>query len=282
MQEIHTDSYTAPVATLLTLGQPEEYEPDAWLDYRAMGIGPDNIPDLIRLVTDVALLKSDGDNPETWGPVHAWRVLGQLHAEAAIEPLLTILDPLDADEWAIEELPQVMSMIGPVALPALAAYIADTSHLSSSRVTITTCLEYIGKNWPAARTQCIAILMHQLEQAAQNERELNGFLMLVLVNLKAREALSVMEQAFAADRVDISIVGDWDDVQVKFGLKSQKEVDKIHEQKRAERAAAGASSTQDNSWLFPYPLPEKTPRERSKKKAKNKIAKQSRKKNRKR
>ena len=47
---------------------------------------------------------------------------------------------------------------------------------------------------------------------------LNAFLMSYLVDLKAVEAAPVMEKAFAADRVDISVQGDWEDVQIRLGL----------------------------------------------------------------
>ena len=283
MQEMNTNSYPAPVNTLLTLGRPEEFEAKDWPDYRTMGIGPEYIPDLIRLATDVALSKSDSERPETWAPIHAWRALGQLRAEAAVEPLLTIFDPMEGDEWVMEEMPEVMRKIGPVALSALKVFLADDSHEIYARITAATCVEYIGKQWPDSRTEAVTILTHQLESFAENVDDLNAFLIMSLVHLQARESLPVIEQAFAANRVDTSIIGDWDDVQVEFGMKSRAEVDKIHEQKRAERAERIATRpSESDSWLFPYPLPEKPKKDKSAKKTKNKMAKQSRKKNRRR
>jgi hypothetical protein len=52
----------------------------------------------------------------------------------------------------------------------------------------------------------------------KNEPALNGFLIANLLYLKAVEAAPVMERAFAADCVDETIVGDWEDVQIKLGL----------------------------------------------------------------
>lgn len=39
-----------------------------------------------------------------------------------------------------------------------------------------------------------------------------------LTDLKAVEAASIMEEAFAADTVDLSIQGDWEDTQIRLGL----------------------------------------------------------------
>ena len=42
--------YTAPVSDLLTLGDCREMR--IWPDYLALGIGPEHISDLIRMVED--------------------------------------------------------------------------------------------------------------------------------------------------------------------------------------------------------------------------------------
>jgi hypothetical protein len=48
--------------------------------------------------------------------------------------------------------------------------------------------------------------------------KLNGLIVNALVDLNAVEAASVMEAAYGANRVDISIVGDWEDAQIALGL----------------------------------------------------------------
>ena len=123
-------SYSHPVSQLLTYGDclklprwPEE------LDYLPLGFGSEHIPDLIRMVLDDDLYWANSDSLEVWAPVHAWRVLGQLQAEAAIEPLLTRLDLVDEEDndWVSEELPQVFAMIGAAAIAPLHAYLIDPS-----------------------------------------------------------------------------------------------------------------------------------------------------------
>src|SRR5215218_8440609 len=113
-----TANYLAPVNTLLTLGTCKR---DEWPDYLTHGFGPEHIPDLIRMAFGPELNQAETESSAVWAPVHAWRTLGQLRAEAAIEPLLTLLSRIDEgqDDWIGEELPEVYEKIGPAAIPAL-------------------------------------------------------------------------------------------------------------------------------------------------------------------
>src|SRR5205807_1216299 len=126
------NSYSPPADKLLTYGDAHEHggNPQDWPQYLELGIGPEHIPDLIRMATDEELRWADSESLEVWAPIHAWRTLGALHAEEAIEPLLSLLKDVDEndDDWVLEEMPEVYGRIGPAAIPALAAYMADTTH----------------------------------------------------------------------------------------------------------------------------------------------------------
>ena len=272
-------SYQPPVDKLLTYGESNLMTPDEWPDYQELGIGPEHIPDLIRMATDEELNEADSESREVWAPIHAWRALGQLRAEAAVEPLLTLFESLDDSDWVTEELPEVFAMIGPAALPALAAYIADVSHDVEARISAIPSVEKIGTRWPEARSASVALLMEQLERFAENEPEINGFLVLGLVELHATEAASLIERAFASRRVDLTIMGDWVDAQVELGLLSAEEAG----QRRPKELPQTPFLTAARETVS-LPVSSKEIRQRvaGHKKSKGKMAKQSRKKNRKR
>jgi len=271
-------SYQPPVDKLLTYGESDLMTPDKWPDYRELGIGPEHIPDLIRMATDEELNQADMESREVWAPTHAWRALGQLRAVEAVEPLLGLFDRLEYDDWVGEELPDVFGMIGPAALPALAEYIGDFSHTDTSRISAISGIKNIGKRWPDARAESIALLEERLKRFEENEPDVNGFLVLALVELGATEAVPTIERAFDEDYVDPMIMGDWDDVQVELGLKSAEEV----AQKRAsEEEKRKLSFTSAEEPFLPV-FSKAVHKEKARKKAKSKMAKQSRKKNRKR
>ncbi len=211
--------YPPPLDVLLTLGaSPHGTE---WLDYRTKGIGSEHISDLIRMATDPALNLGDPNSPEVWAPLHAWRALGQLRAEEAIGPLLGWLRPLyddKYDDYALSELPQVFEMIGPAALPALEAALQEESRGCYALISIAKAIAAIGTAYREDRARCVAILTRKLEDAERNDPGLNGFIISDLIDLQAMESAPVIERAFAADGVDVTVAGDWHDVFLALGL----------------------------------------------------------------
>jgi hypothetical protein len=151
--------------------------------------------------------------------------LGQLRAVEAIEPLLSLLPHIDDhdEDWIGEEVPRVFSMIGAPAIPALTAYLADAAHGLFARIAAAHSLEWISRRYAATREQSLAALSAQLELYAGQDPTLNGFLVSYLLDLKAVEAAPLMERVFAANRIDLSVMGNWEDAQVGLGLKAKRE-----------------------------------------------------------
>jgi hypothetical protein len=218
--------YSSPVSELLTLGDCRHFR--EWPNYLDLGLRSEHVPELIEMATDEELNWADSESLEVWAPVHAWRALGQLRAVPAVEPLLDLLHELEDSDWVTEELPQVYGMIGREAIPALARYLNAASHGLWPRVTAAFSLERIAAADPSARDECVTVLSRQLERFTKNDPTLNGFLIHYLVELRAVEEAPLMERAFAADRVDLSILGDWEDAQVGLGLKATRETPRTY------------------------------------------------------
>jgi hypothetical protein len=270
-------SYGSPLDELLTLGAVQTGH--AWLDYRGkFDFYTIHIPDLIRMATDPALNAADPGTGEVWAPLHAWRVLGQMRAIEAIEPLIALFDQYEDDDWLHEDLPEALGLIGPEALPALETYLADPSHVFRPRDSVARAIASIAEHHPKARTACVTALTRQLD-CQDNDAELNGFLIAYLIDLDAVESAPVMKKAFEADKVDPTIAGNWDIVQVELGLKAPPP-----KPEPEPEASQFASALQNLVHARPDLLPEQAYRpgkaDRSKK-SKRRQEKQSRKKNRK-
>ncbi len=256
-------TYTSPVDKLLTLGEAEPVDSDKWPNYLELGFGPEHIPDLLRMATDRELRgleseEGEEEKPEFWAPIHALRTLGQLHAEAAAEPLVNMLSEVDQDNWIQEELPQIYALIGPAAIPALTAYLADSTHDVYTRGFAAESLETIAQKYPESRSECISAISKQLEEYEENDYELNAFLIASLSHLKAIETLPLIERAFEADRVDEFVI-DLDDVHVGFGLKEREVVESPFLEMFKEISASRAkqnetpSHSQEESYELPTP-----------------------------
>lgn len=211
-----------PVKPLLSLGEPQR---NANLDYAALGISRNDVPALIRMATDYQLHDGPQDSPIVWSPVHAWRSLAELRAEEAIAPLVELFRRADddIDEWVSDDLPHALAQFGAVALTPLTAYLTNATHGEWSRVAAAKAISLVGQTHPETRVDCIARLSAQLERFAEQSETLNAFLISPLMDLRAVEAMAVIERAFASGRVDELVLGDLEDVQIEFGLKTQRE-----------------------------------------------------------
>ncbi len=279
--------YAPPLDQLLTHGPIKNSAEGDWPDYVTLfRLGPDQIPELIRMATDHELRWSEEpgyyeNSVAYWAPVYAWRALGQLRAAAASASLLAVLAEPD-DEWAASDLPAVYALIGSPALPALTAYLDDHTHEMYARAVVLTALTRLAQAQPAARAAGIAVLLQQLAHALTDDPTFSGFIIGELTDLQATEALPAIEQAFAADKVDITIT-DWPTTQFEFGLISEAEMQRRSGEFTARRRAAlAAMSPGLVPFLGPVPVAAR-PRKSTPNpaKAKRKQAAHSRKKNRK-
>jgi len=213
--------YQTPIDKLLTLGDCHKITNE--YNYIAeLGLDTEHIPGLISMAIDQNLNGVDSASLETWGSIHACRALGQLRAEAAIEPLMQLFHKLEDSDWVNEEMPKIYGMFGEVAIPRLQAYLADESHGIFPRITAIHSLEEICKQHPDTRQKCIAALTQQLKSFAQNPHELNGFIVASLIELQAVESAAVIKSAFVAQSVPDEITGTWDNVCDSLAINSDK------------------------------------------------------------
>jgi len=208
--------YRPPVAQLLALGDPLDAQDE--ISYRELGLSEADVPELCRLARAGTLYDDQADDLEVYASVHAWRALGELRAEAAVDTLIGEFHRVETDDWVAEELPAILGNIGAGAVAALTAYLGDGSNDTWARFIAAQSLTAIAQAFPESRERCIAILSGKLARFAEQDVLFNALLIGELSNLKAVEAAPLMEQAFAAEAVELPIMGDWEDVQIELGL----------------------------------------------------------------
>ncbi|MBN9117838.1 MAG: hypothetical protein J0I06_01490 [Planctomycetes bacterium] len=208
-------SYAPPVDQLLKLGRPIGL--NTKVDYVALGIGPEHVPDLIRLLKDETLFEKE---PEAYAQIHAWRALGQLRAREAIGPLLDVMaenaEAEDFSDWILEELPVVLGSFGPETIPIVVVRI-DRQNARRTQEHAAV-LKEVGRQHPEARAEAVSHLCRLLETAGTNDPTLNAFLISNLIDLKAAEALPAIERAYATNNVDLSLHGGLEEAKFYMGL----------------------------------------------------------------
>jgi hypothetical protein len=135
-----------------------------------------------------------------------------------VGPLLALLDEYQHSDWLHEELPLVFGMLGPDILSSLAAYIADASHDIYSLIAAADGIKNIAARHPDARFDCIAVLIERLDNFLHNDESVNAFLIDFLCDLEAAEAMPAIERVYAADAVDLSVLGDVEGARRYMGL----------------------------------------------------------------
>jgi len=216
------ETYIEPVSRLLTVGDYREVAKESEPNYiDQFGLSNQDIPELVRMAVDEELNNFDSDRPEVWAPVHAWHVLGQLKAEAAIAPLMSLFT--NGDEYVYAQMPDIFGQIGGAAIPALANYLETGGDDVWALTLAVDCLREIAANHPDQREAAIAPLVKQLEHYADNHPDLNSALINNLTLLKVVEAAPLMEQAFTTEGIDEFLTGSWARVQVDLGLKQEQD-----------------------------------------------------------
>lgn len=262
--------YPPPLDQLLALGG-ESVRTSGWTNYMEFGLTAGQVPELIRMATDETLLWAEDGSPELWAPVHAWRALGQLRAESAIEPLAGLLTKLDDDDGVLEDLPIVFALIGGAAIPAMAGILADATVEIWPRLAAARALKKTAERYPRTRAEVVALLSGRLAKWYRNDEGLNGFLISYLVDLRATEAAPLISQAFAAGRVDLLVCGDWEDVQIELGLLAERRTPPPRLRPLPPTVSEGIETGGDTG-----------KRTKPSSKAKRRMARQSRKRNRRR
>jgi len=250
------DSYHAPVDALLTLGVPGTWEDS--LEYAEFGITPADVPELLRLALDEEVNSGSPESLSVYAPVHAWRALGELGATEAIIPLIGLFRWIDEqdDEWVGSELPEVLAEMGLAAIDPVADFAANRAHRQRGRAAALRSLTAIAWASPEARGECVSRLQSMLEGFEGEASEFNAFMICELLDLDAAEAAPLIERAFAAGQVDESICGDWEDVQIGLGMKSEREHPRkpnrlleLIEKLRAGASAGAVGSEGERDWI---------------------------------
>ncbi len=236
--------FAPPYSRLMTLGEVESDAP-AYAQI-ADELKRGNAQEAVARLTGIALDRSfeeyasaddfNMDDPRLWTRLHAIGVLMQMGsaAQAALEPLLPLLD--DEDDWLREEMPIFYAQMGQPAVEPLRRILQNAEGDTYLRTGAGDSLEQMAEQHPELRATIVPLLEKALIDAGEDDL-FASFLVCNLLDLNAKESLPLIQQAFAEDRVDLSVVG-MEDVEEHFGLVvPEAEKKRRKEEKRREEEA---------------------------------------------
>lgn len=162
--------------------------------------GAEALPYLGRLVTDARRWESEDD--DRWAPIFALHLLGAIGDPAAAPYIVEALrlDP-DPDE-IVENTPTVIAHLGPEAIPEFARFLLDERAYGLMRAVAADGLAAIAVLHPQTRPAVLGFLRRFVEEAPKRDPEAVTGVILSLTELRDREAMPAIVQAFRAGRVD--------------------------------------------------------------------------------
>ena len=209
---------------LFELGEVRHFS--EWLDYLELGLTEQDVPALLDLVADEKLHNADIESNDVWVPLHAWRALSQIASDQAIVPLIEVLPSLFDDDWALNELPVVLSSHGPAAVKPLVACLNDPDSPEQSRAMITDALPLIVKKHPETRPEVLHAMQEYIAALNAADEGLNSLVICSLMDMQAIELIDDIRQLFENNAVDITLCGDLEEVEIELGLRDERETPK--------------------------------------------------------
>ena len=216
-------TYQEPLNQLLTLGDDFEFEK---IDYKGLGISVADADELIRMATDHDLLT--GDEPAFSATIHAMYALNQLQIVEAIPKLLDLVNNMDDLRmfgiW--DAFPDIFRAMENMAVPTLKQYISNRSNPETSR--IHACY-WLGKVDRIYRDECVEFLTEFLREfSEESESKVAGMAVSVMIDLHALEHIDVIRDAFSRGVVSQEISGDFEDVEIEFGIRKKRDTPRPH------------------------------------------------------
>jgi yecA family protein len=200
----------------------QEARQSAWPDYSACGFTVDDALTLVEVVGDAELSNVDDDGNDVWIPLHAWRALKPLMPVGLVE-LLPMMNVLAEDDWASTELPKVIAAAGELAIAPLQAFIRDRANQEYARSMAVDALGEVVRQEAGLREKVISVLAACLQAGANDDLWVNSALVSTLMDCDAVEAIDVIREAYAADKVDWSVCGDVEEVELGLGLREKRD-----------------------------------------------------------
>ena len=141
-----------------------------------------------------------------WATYHAIRLLGELRAAEAVEPLLALRE--EDDDYVDQYLPKSLARIGrPAVEPLREALFAPNADVYGA-ARVGNALTGMAETYPELRSELVGILTERLDADVPNDESeaLRAFLISDLADLRAVESAPLVRRLYGVDLVDETII----------------------------------------------------------------------------
>lgn len=255
--------YSGNVAKLLTLGRPI-VNPRKELSYRDdMGLDESDTVQLLKLADDMDIYHyvygdvGDEEATEFFGVIHAWKALSELvvpEGKTLFQKLMTEIDEdLLFDDWILVEFRNLMVPYRSGMYEESAEIIEDESINEWIRIEYLELARDMLDHGEVAVAE-VNKLLAKLFASCQIPT-INAFAIGICTDHKLTEHYDAIAQCFDRGLVDIEHLGDLEDVEIRFGMRTERETERelTESQRMWNRAMekVGATMEYDEPTLMP-------------------------------
>lgn len=223
--------YSGNVAKLLTLGRPI-INPRNELSYREdMGIDKSDTGQLLKLADDMDIYHyaygdvGDDEATEFFGVIHAWKALSELavpEAKTLFQKLMMDIsdDPL-FDDWMLVEFRKLMVPYRSSMFAESVEIIEDESINEWVRLEYLELIRDMLNHGEIAVTE-VNHFLTKLFTTSQSP-VINAFAIGICTDNHLIEHHAVIAKCYKSGLVDIDHLGDLEDVEIAFGMRTERE-----------------------------------------------------------
>jgi hypothetical protein len=232
LQEI-AKKYDGRVAKLLSLGRDRLMKSNRDSYVKKFGFTKDDVPQLLALAQDMDIFKHDyRDIPEDegieyYGVIHAWFVLSELEVAEFKEILIQMVEDgndNEYDEWILENF---VDLIKPYR-KSMYEYFAEGVVLKGNSTWTRLCyIDTIKEMLKADEVSLQEVEKLIVEVLSHGENDVvNASTMGICMDYKLTEHHELIKECYARDAIDLMYNGDLEDVEIRMGLREQRETQK--------------------------------------------------------
>ena len=192
------------------------------VDFRSLyTIGENDIPMLFEIASYIDKMEDSDAEAEKYfyAPVHIWDALGQMGSPDILPQVLEALNHIYwlHVEYGIDEIHNAIVQCGQDAFDQLIQAFQDETRHDDTRREILDALVDIQKKQPEYRKILAQTLMHELSLLKIGRRQYYGNIVGFLAELNVREALPLIEKAYAQGYIDHEYCPYLEDIQKTLG-----------------------------------------------------------------
>lgn len=227
--DTYTKRYSGNVATLFTLGREMLDAVDSFSYRGDMGIAENDIEELLKLANDMDIYHYTYDDAEEeakefFGVIHAWRALSELaspEGKVFFQKFIRELEDPIFDDWMLTEFRELMAPYRSGMFEESAEAIKNMSINEWVRLEYLELIRDMLAHDEVPKTKVNEFLSEIF--ATSKSKVINAFAIGICTDHQLTEHYEAIAQCYENDLVDIDHLGDLEDVEIRFGMKTQRE-----------------------------------------------------------